>query len=252
MRIVNRSALFPFDSPARPGFRHLRSGRRILHLREDLVSRAELIMTHIDQFDQSARFGHGNRGSGFQLNLSGISVFVRRSHRGGLIGHLNRNLYLGLRARPLQELAITAEARQRGVPVAEPLGAIVEHIAPGLYRGAFLTRAMTGMTLWDFVRVDDDPEVRYHVVAQARHTIDLMHRSGLQHADLNVHNLYVSRAHDSFAVVILDLDKSRFRAAPLTQRLRRQNLLRLRRSIDKVDPAKRFFNAENRRTLTGA
>ena len=65
------------------------------------------------------------------------------------------------------------------------------------------------MTLWEFVKTDDDPTVRRHVLEQTRTAIDTMHAKGLFHADLNLHNLLVTEARESFTVIIIDLDKSR-------------------------------------------
>ena len=53
-----------------------------------------------------------------------------------------------------------------------------------------------------------------------------MHDKGLFHADLNLHNLLVTQARDSFSVVIIDLDKSRLFDAPLSTAMRRANAAR--------------------------
>ncbi|MHB8384781.1 MAG: lipopolysaccharide kinase InaA family protein, partial [Candidatus Binataceae bacterium] len=105
------------------------------------------------------------------------------------------------------------------------------------------TRALPGMTLWEFVRADDDPIVRGHVLLKARAAIATMHNHGLLHADLNLHNLFVTQAGESFAVVILDLDKARLYDEPLPPALRRDNARRLIRSARKLDPAGRYFDA---------
>jgi tRNA A-37 threonylcarbamoyl transferase component Bud32 len=125
----------------------------------------------------------------------------------------------------------------------EPVGAVVEWIGPVLYRGFFLTRAMSGMTLWQFLETDDDPVVRSHVLGQARAAIETMHTKGLSHADLNLHNLLVTQAGESFTVIILDLDKSRLYDSPLSPAMRRANLARLARSARKLDPAGEYLDA---------
>jgi RIO-like serine/threonine protein kinase len=63
-----------------------------------------------------------------------------------------------------------------------------------------------------------------------------MHARGLFHADLNLHNLFVTRVGASYTVIILDLDKARLFGPPLTPALRRRNLRRLLRSVRKLDP----------------
>ena len=90
----------------------------------------------------------------------GAELFARRGRRGGLIASILSDVYFGITPRPLTELAVTIEAMRRGIPVAEPMGAMIEWLSPVLYRGFFLTRAVRGMTLWEFVKADDDPTVR--------------------------------------------------------------------------------------------
>ena len=92
------------------------------------------------------------------------------------------------------------------------------------------------MTLWEFLKTDDDPTVRSHVLGQARAAIDTMHKQGLFHADLNLHNLLVTQARESFTVIIIDLDKARLYDAPLPAAMRRANMARLMRSARKLFP----------------
>jgi hypothetical protein len=70
-----------------------------------------------------------------------------------------------------------------------------------------------------------------------------MHTKGLSHADLNLHNLLVTQAGESFTVMILDLDKSRLYDSPLSPAMRRANLARLARSARKLDPAGKYLDA---------
>jgi 3-deoxy-D-manno-octulosonic acid kinase len=170
-------------------------------------------------------------------------LFVRRGRRGGLAHHLLSDLYFGPRPRPVQELAVAAQARRRGIPVAEPMGAMVEWVAPMVYRSFFITRAMPGMTLWEFIGTDDDPRVRIHVLEQARRTIDTMHQRGLFHADLNLHNLFVATGGNSFTVIVLDLDKAKLFDGPLSPALCRRNGARLLRSARKLDPHGRYLDS---------
>ena len=239
MRLADTFAIGGAAHPG-PDFPAFELGRRRLYLRRDLGHAAPAILARLAELRSVA--GVGNRRSGFVIKLDDADIFARRSRRGGMMRLLLDDIYLGLRARPATELAIAAEALRRGIPVAEPLGAMAEWIAPCAYRGFFLTRAMAGMTLWDFVRTDDDPHVRRHVIEIARGAIATMHRMGLFHADLNLHNLFVTHSRDSFAVVILDLDKARLFRGPLPSRLRANNLLRLRRSARKLDPGLRYLD----------
>ena len=231
------------------GFQSFELGRRVVYLRRDLAARAPAIVASLSTLGSAG--GAGNRSSGFALKLAdGTELFARINRRGGLIHHALKDLYVGIHARPVRELAAAAEARRRGIPVAEPIGAAVEWIAPIVYRGVFLTRILAGMTLWEFLCTDDDAFVRMHVLEQARQALDTMHRLGLFHADLNLHNLFVTQSRESFAVAILDLDKARLFHGPVPPRIRARNLARLRHSVRKLDPDRRYLDSDALELLT--
>ncbi len=227
-----------------PNFSAFKIGRRELVIHRDIAPHAAEIMQRLGELASAAQAGAGNRQSAFRLNLAeGLELFARRGRRGGMIASILSDVYLGVTPRPLNELALTVEAMRRGIPVAEPMGAMVEWIGPALYRGFFLTRAVRGMTLWEFLKTDDDPIVRGHVLGQARAAIDAMHSQGLFHADLNLHNLLVTQARESFTVIVIDLDKARLFDAPLSAAMRRANAARLMRSARKLDPSGQFLDA---------
>ena len=231
-----------------PNFSTFKLGRRELVLHGDLAPHAAEILQKLASAPEA---GAGNRKSAFRMQLDdGLELYARRGRRGGLIASILSDVYAGIAPRPLNELAVTVEAIKRGIPVAEPMGAMIEWIGPALYRGFFLTRAVRGMTLWQFVKTDDDPTVRNHVLAQARAAIDATQAKGLFHADLNLHNLLVTQARDSFTVIIIDLDKARLFDAPLSAAMRRANAARLLRSARKLDPSGKYLDAPALSILT--
>ncbi|HYB90680.1 MAG TPA: lipopolysaccharide kinase InaA family protein [Candidatus Binataceae bacterium] len=224
-------------------FNRLVIGRRVLLIHRDILPHADAIVAQLGELPGARVPGAGNRQSAHQLSLEGGPLLVaRRARRGGMVRLLLSDTFFGLDPRPFRELRVAIEARRRGIAVAEPMGAMVQWLGLGLYRGFFLTRALAGMTLWDFVRTDEDPAVRNHVMLKARAAVATMHDRGLFHADLNLQNLFVTRQGESFAVVILDLDKARMYDGPLAARMRRSNARRLVRSARKLDPAGRYFD----------
>ena len=234
-----------------PDFPHFGLGRRMLYIRRDLAPRAPAIFAALAELKRDRTSGAGNRGSGFPLRLDGgPDLFARCGRRGGVARFITPDIYFGASTRPLRELAIANEARLRGISIAEPLGAMIEAVAPGFYRSAFITRALTGMTLWEFLRADDDATVRAHVIELARYAIDTMHNGGVVHADLNLHNLFVSKDGERLIVVILDLDKSQLFDGPVPSGRRWRNFARLARSIRKLDPDRRYLNAKSLAILT--
>lgn len=240
----------PFSNPG-PDFPHFGLGRRVLYIRRDFAPRAPAIFAALAELGNARALGAGNRGSGYPLPLEGGPIlFARWGRRGGLARFITRDLYFGASARPLRELAIANEARLRGIPIAEPIGTMIETVALGFYRSAFLTRALTGMTLWEFLRADDEAAVRAHVVEMARRAIDTMHNGGVQHADLNLHNLFVSQSGERIVVLILDLDKARLFDGPVPLANRQANFTRLARSAHKLDPSGRYLDRKALAILT--
>ncbi|HXW85346.1 MAG TPA: lipopolysaccharide kinase InaA family protein [Candidatus Binataceae bacterium] len=227
-----------------PSFTRISLGRRILIAAPAIVRYAPELLVKLRELSSRPVSGEGNRASATRIALpGGPELIARRSRRGGMVSLVLAETFFGFRLRPFRELAASAEARRRGVAVAEPLGALVEWLAPAVYRGWFLTRALNGMTLWDFIRHDDDPVVRGHVLLRARESVATMHNCGVFHADLNLRNLFVTQKGESFEVVILDLDKARIFDDPLPAKMRRANAARLLRSARKLDPEGRYLDA---------
>ncbi len=215
----------------------------MLYLRKPIASKAADILAALSELHAASRTGEGNRQSAFRLTIAGAPEMVARaSRRGGLMRLLSADLYFGANPRPLRELTVALEALRRGIPVADPMGAMVQWVTPLAYRGLFLSRAISGMTLWETIRSADEPQVRVQVLDQARLAIEVMHTRGLLHADLNLHNLFVTKIAESPAVIILDLDKARLFDGPVPARLRRGNIDRLIRSARKLDPAEKFLD----------
>jgi hypothetical protein len=224
-------------------FSRLSAGPYQFYLRTDLTPHAGALVDALRELNAASATGAGNRGSGFRLALSdGPELFVRRCRRGGAMRLLFDDLYFGFHPRPLRELMVTSEAARRGVPLAEPMGAAIRWVAPGLYRGFFITRAAAGMTLWEFLRTDDDAGVRAHVLERAREAIETMLQRGMYHPDLNLDNLFVTPHGESFAVIILDLDKARLQSRAIAGFTRRRIASRLLRSARKLDPRGRFLD----------
>jgi hypothetical protein len=225
-----------------PDFIKSKQGRTLAYLHREIVPVAPALLVEIDRTLRSGKRGAGNRESGYPIEVDGApQLFVRRSRRGGMMSFLG-DFYLGFSPRMIHEINVISEARKRGVAAPEPMGAIVENVAPGVYRGAVITKTIPGMTMWEFVKVETDPRSLGHVVRMARYSIDTMHEQGLLHDDLNLHNLYVSMAGDGFTVVILDFDKAKLSSREVPRLQRKRNLKRLAESIRKLDPTGRYLD----------
>jgi hypothetical protein len=226
-------------------FIHSREGTYELYLAPALVPKGVALICELARLAHSPERWTGNRSSAIVVQLAGLpELVVRRGRRGGLTAWVLSNLYFGFVPRAVVELGLAAEALARGIPVARPMGAIVEWIAPFAYRSYYLTRKEPGLTLWEFVLTAAPPPERFQVFDRAREAIEAMYRGGLCHADLNLHNLFVSMNAGAPAVTILDLDKARLFNQSLSPKKRARSRARLLRSVRKLDPHGQLFDRE--------
>ena len=79
----------------------------------------------------------------------GGRALVRSCRHGGLLRHVTRDWFLSRPPRPFVELAVTALARERGLPAPEVLAALVACGIGPWYRGWLVTREIKGArNLW--------------------------------------------------------------------------------------------------------
>ena len=229
-----------------------RAGAVRAAIRRDLVPRIGpwLLAPALELPLVAERLGSG-RGGAWRVELpGGLRVVVRFYRRGGLVARVVRDTYVGPRPRPLHELAVTVEARRRGVPAPEVLGARVEG---GLvYRGALVTAEVPhARTLFAALREAAGDGARCALAARAGLAVARLHDAGVYHADLNLTNLLVGPAPGD-DIVVVDFDRARVREGPLGRRARRRNLARLGRSLAKLDPEGTLGGPALRRAFAAA
>jgi 3-deoxy-D-manno-octulosonic acid kinase len=167
------------------------------------------------------------RGTTWFVGAPGVEWVLRHYRRGGAVARwvADRYLWLGLeRTRPFVEFRLTQRMRALGLPVPRPVAARV--LRAGLtYSGDLITERLPGVPCSSLVarRALDATGWRAAGACVAR-----CHRAGLDHADLNLHNLLLDRAGTAH---VIDLDRAMLRAPG---RWARGNLARLRRSLDKL------------------
>lgn len=180
-----------------------------------------------------ASAGASGRGATVLFDADGGRFILRHYRRGGMVRHLVTDRYLrtGLRSsRPWRELAILTRLHAAGMPVPRPIAA---RIAPAgmlspWYRGDLVTGYLAGTrTLATAVRAGSPETAIWSAIGA---TIARFHAAGVDHADLNAHNLLLD---DAGAVYLIDFDRARLR--PRSRgRWAEGNLARLRRSLDKL------------------
>lgn len=170
----------------------------------------------------------GGRGSIDFIESDGRRWVMRRYLRGGMAAHVARDRYLFLgeeRTRSFRELRLLAELRHRKLPVPAPVAAC--------YRRGLLTYSAALIT-------ERLPEVRTLAVALATGRMDdtcwaaigrclrRFHDAGVQHADLNAHNIMLG---ENGEVWLLDFDRGSLRIpGSWSERV----LNRLARSLAKI------------------
>ena len=144
--------------------------------------------------------------------------------------------YFGRRRRPFAEFWALAEARRRGLPVPEPLAAVVER-GRWTYRGVLVTAEVPGaVPLPEFLAAGAAPDAAAALGRRLRE----IHDAGLLHPDLHLGNVLVLPLAHGVDVAFVDLDRARLSERPLGAAARRRGLARLRRSARKIDPAGRL------------
>jgi 3-deoxy-D-manno-octulosonic acid kinase len=181
----------------------------------------------------------GGRGTAWRIATDRGSVVVRRYRRGGAMRWFGESYY-GFRPRPFREFRVLLRARRRGLPVPDPIAAVVERRFRLAYRGHLVMREIgDSLPVLDFLRRRPDLDV---VPMLARGLRDL-HDGGLWHPDLNLSNILVVMRSYGASLAYVDLDRARLGDRPLGIAARRRSLRRLRRSAAKLDPAGRLLGA---------
>lgn len=170
--------------------------------------------------------GTGGRGGAWFVEGPFGHAVLRHYLRGGLVARLSRDLHLwrgSNRARSFMEFRLLRELRGDGLPVPAPVAAC--YVRRGaFYRAAILIERLLGVrSLADLAAAGEAPW------QQAGELIARCHRGGLDHVDLNAHNILFGEDGQGW---VIDLDRCRKRL-PET-RWRSRNLARLERSLLKL------------------
>jgi 3-deoxy-D-manno-octulosonic acid kinase len=192
-----------------------------------------------DQFDPAWWFGRdaassldGGRGGVTAVrarashpSLSGGWV-LRHYRRGGHVAQILGDRYLRVpneASRAFREWRLLASCIELALPVPRPVAACVTSHGPFMRQDLLTWQIPDAKTLSE--ALDDGDQVDWEAVGGA---IGRCHGAGLEHADLNAHNILLSVQ----GVTLIDLDRGRLRNPGI--RWQESNLRRLRRSLDKL------------------
>ncbi|MEN8184305.1 MAG: lipopolysaccharide kinase InaA family protein, partial [Myxococcota bacterium] len=168
----------------------------------------------------------------------GRRLLVRRLLRGGLAGPLLGSVLFGS-ARPVSELAVTAELRRRGAPVPRPAFAWLERRFGPVFRAAVATGFEEGaVDALEFLEErPSGPRLQRAALAAGR-AVRRLHDAGGRHRDLHVKNLLVRETEQRAECIIVDLDRATLEPH-VSPSQRMSELMRLFRSLVKRRVAER-------------
>jgi 3-deoxy-D-manno-octulosonic acid kinase len=178
------------------------------------------------QWGDRAQPVHGSgRGGAWFIEASYGACVLREYRRGGWAARVSsdRHLWRGARnVRSFAEFRLLRELLRRKLPVPQPIAA--SYLRRGAsYRAAILMeRIVDVQSLADLARAAPG-EAHWEAAGQL---VARCHRAGLDHADLNAHNLLFDAQGSGW---VIDLDRGVLRIPETAWRER--NLARLQRSI---------------------
>ena len=178
--------------------------------------------------DRARPVEQGGRGGAWFVDAPFGHSVLRQYLRGGMAACVSRDLYVWKgadRTRSFAEFRLMRELIKRKLPVPRPLAACYLRQGMG-YRAALLMERLENVrSLADHAQVAGRGapwEATGQLIAR-------FHRAGLDHADLNAHNILFDASGHGW---LIDFDRSMLRI-PAT-RWRERNLERLHRSLVKL------------------
>ena len=168
------------------------------------------------------------RGGAWFVDAPGQALVLRQYLRGGWVARVNRDWHLwrGLpRCRSVAEFRLLSHLRELPLPVPVPVAACFRRSGIGYRAAILLVRIGPVRSFAERVQTAG----RDAPWEEAGRLIARLHRAGVEHADLNAHNLLFGNDGRGW---VIDLDRARIRI-PATG-WRELNLRRLARSLGKV------------------
>lgn len=186
------------------------------------------------------------RGTTFFIQHRGRDFVLRHYQRGGLVAKFSNEKYLwaGLRfTRPWREWRLLEIMLEKGLPV--PVPAAIKVIRKGLTytAGIIMHRIPQSRTLMNILMNEEQSEGHWISIGSV---IRRFHEQGIYHADLNANNILLDNGGRCY---LIDFDRCGIRKSGV--KWKKENLLRLKRSLNKISNNKKvfYFSDENWRSL---
>lgn len=170
--------------------------------------------------------GEGGRGAAWFVEAPFGAAVLRHYLRGGLAARISRDRYLWQGAdstRSFAELRVTRQLFDAGLPVPRPLAALYRREG-AFYRAAIVLQRLADVRPFAALAHTDEAPWR-----ETGRLIARFHLAGLDHADLNAHNILFDGSGKGW---LIDFDRGRLRKP--SRAWREANLARLQRSLQKL------------------
>jgi 3-deoxy-D-manno-octulosonic acid kinase len=172
----------------------------------------------------------GGRGAAWFVGAGERQWVLRHYRRGGAVALVNLDRYLWTgeaHVRAFAEWRLLADLVRLELPVPKPVAAWYRRRGPS-YRCDLLTERIAAAQ--SLSQALAGAALSEHTWRRVGGTIARFHKAGVDHADLNAHNILLS-GHDS--VSLIDFDRGRFKDYGS---FAARNLDRLQRSLRKIAP----------------
>jgi 3-deoxy-D-manno-octulosonic acid kinase len=170
----------------------------------------------------------GGRGAAWFIGPATNQWVLRHYRRGGFIAGISKDRYVWTgerRVRAFAEWRLLEQLAKAGLPVPNPIAAWYRRAGLTYSCDLIIQRIADARSLSAVLRSVALPQACWHAIGAV---IAKFHHAGVDHADLNAHNILLDAAQ---RVSVIDFDRGRLRA-PGSWRLR--NLRRLHRSLLKI------------------
>lgn len=170
------------------------------------------------------------RGASLFLKIDQFDLVLRHYRRGGMVRSFSEQSYLwqGLhKTRAWREFDILCALEKKGLPSPRPYACQVKRSGL-IYNATLITHYLDGLTLAERICTVPLTSDQWFSIGQC---ISRFHVAGLNHADLNAHNILFD---DTGQVSVIDFDRATISPAAPAARFEK-NLRRLRRSLHKID-----------------
>lgn len=175
---------------------------------------------------KGAQAMQGGRGSARLVRLEGRDFVLKRERRGGRLSVALPDRYLS-KGPFLKEWALGLHLAEKGL-APKPVALLLHGCPIGFQAFAMTEAHLPSRSLADLWR---EGELDAEVLGRAGEAVAGLHRSGVLHGDLNAGNLLFARAP---LPLLIDLRHSSWTEGPPSPSTRRHNLLRLCRSLHKL------------------